>query len=356
MEGAVAFRTLVCVLVSLAMAVAAPEATDRTSAARQFLGEAFAVGTADLTRIDGGRVYSRTLSVHHSREVATLGIARIATTPERYVERLTDIATFKRDDAVLQIGTFSTPPRTGDLADMTLDEADIRRLRDCEVADCGVRLSSAAIERFRTGVNWRAPDAPAKAADLMRRILVEYVTAYLERGPSAEMEYADSPSRLALANEFASLVAADTTTWKHVPELRRHLLDFPSPAGKGATDLVYWSKERVHRRPVVSVTHLAIVPMADASPVRYAIASKQIYAMHYFDVSLGITLLIPDTAASPTATYVVYLNRSRIDLFDGVFGGIARKIVSGQARSVVAEQLGRLQQMLDTKSVAGLRP
>jgi hypothetical protein len=68
--------------------------------------------------------------------------------------------------------------------------------------------------------------------------------------------------------------------------------------------------------------------------------------MHYFDASLGVTLLIPDTTASPPATYVVYLNRSRIDLFDGVFGGIARKVVSGKARSLVAEQLARLQHTL----------
>ena len=31
----------------------------------------------------------------------------------------------------------------------------------------------------------------------------------------------------------------------------RHLLRFPSAKAEGAKDLVYWSKERVHRRPVV---------------------------------------------------------------------------------------------------------
>jgi hypothetical protein len=110
---------------------------------------------------------------------------------------------------------------------------------------------------------------------------------------------------------------------------------------------VYWSKERVHRRPVVSVTHLAIVPGEWNSPVQYSVASRQIYAMHYFDVSLGITLLIPDKAASSPATYVVYLNRSRIDLFDGLWGGIARSVVKGRARSLVAEQLERLRETLE---------
>ena len=95
------------------------------------------------------------------------------------------------------------------------------------------------------------------------------------------------------------------------------------------------------------MTHLGIVPGEHGSPVAYAIASKQIYAMHYFDASLGVTLLVPDTAASPPSTYVVYLNRSRIDLFDGLWGGVARQVVKGKARSLVSDQLGRLRTVLE---------
>jgi len=84
--------------------------------------------------------------------------------------------------------------------------------------------------------------------------------------------------------------------------------------------------------------------------VNYAIASKQIYAMHYYDASLGLTLLVPDRGAGASATFVVYLNRSRIDLFDGMFGGVARRIVAGRARTLVAEQLQRLQGLLAAPS------
>jgi hypothetical protein len=42
----------------------------------------------------------------------------------------------------------------------------------------------------------------------------------------------------------------------------------------------------------------------------------------------------------------VYLNRSRIDLFDGLFGGVVRRIVAGRAKGLVAEQLRRLQRTL----------
>jgi hypothetical protein len=340
-----ALRIVVSILLSLAF-VATPDATEPRGPADAFLSAAFDVAKSDLSRIAGGRVYARTLAVHNEREVATLGIVRIKTTPQRYVKQLADIAAFKNDEAILQIGTFSTPPQPDDLARLTLDEADLRSLRDCRPGDCDVQLSSDAIDRLRT-VSWQAPDASRRATDLLRRLLAEYVTRYLQIGATAVMEYADSSGRLALADEFSALLAADTTTWAHVPALRGHLVGFPSARAYGATDLVYWSKERVHRRAVVSVTHLAIVPGEHSSPVAYAIASKQIYAMHYFDASLGITLLVPDAAASPPSTYVVYLNRSRIDLFDGLWGGMARQVVKGKARSLVAEQLGRIRTSLE---------
>jgi hypothetical protein len=335
---------ILCILASL------PLATGRAATAgrgHEFLVDTFNLAKDDLARIATGRVYSHSLPVRHPREVATLGIVRIQTTPQRYIEGLGDIAAFKRDDKILQIGTFSTPPQRGDVASLTLDGEDVRSLRDCRVADCNVQLSAEAIERFRAEVNWRATDASHQAAELMRRVLVDYVTQYLKVGSPAAMEYADSATRLSLADEFTGLVTADTTTWPRVPELRRHLLEFPS-ARTGSRDLVYWSKERVHQRPVISVTHLAIVAGAHESPVQYAVASRQIYAMHYFDASLGITLLVPDTSASKAATYVVYLNRSRIDLFDGILGGLARKVVKGKARSLVAEQLERLRRTLET--------
>ena len=337
-----------CALLLLAtlLLVAGPEARSDGDPARAFLATAFSVSPADIARIDAGQVFSRTLDVSHPREVATLGIVRMGVTPEFYIERLKDIVTFKRDDAVLQIGAFSTPPRLEDVAKLTLEEADVRRLKTCRAGNCDVKLSAGAIERFRADVTWRGADVQSQATQLMRRILVDYVDRYSKIGAPATMEYANTSASLNLGDEFASLMAADTRTWQYVPHLRRHLVAYPAADPDGASDFVYWSKERVNRRPVISVTHIAIVPEADTAGPEYAIASKQIYGMHYFDASLGITLLVRDRTSASPATYVVYLNRSRVDLFGGLFGGMARKVVSGKARTVVSEQLAQLNRTL----------
>jgi hypothetical protein len=307
---------------------------------------AFNLSPADIAHIDDGQIVARTLWVKNRREVATLGVVRIQTTPAAYVERLRDIANFKRTNGVLQIGTFSSPPQHGDVASLTVDEGDLKLLRGCRVEDCSLRLSADGIERIRREIDWRADDAAGRASGLVRQILVDYVTHYREGGAAAAMEYADTPSPLNVGHEFASLVEEDTATWKYVPRLRRHLLEYPAAADKAMSDFIYWSKERVHSRPVISITHVVIAAAVDDGPVNYAIASKQIYAMHYFDASLGLTLLVRDLSVPYPATYVVYLNRSRIDLFDGLFGAMARRIAAGRARALVAEQLARLQRAL----------
>jgi len=320
--------------------VAAP-GVSATDPARAFLSAAFSLSTAEIAQVDRGQIVTRTLAVQNAREVATLGVVRVGTTPEHYVEQLRDIATFKRTADILQIGTFTAVPVESDLEPLTIEDADLKRLRECRAGDCALRFSADGIERIQREIDWRTTDASPQASRLLRRLLVDYVAGYQLRGGAAAMEYAGTSAPLNVGREFASLVEADTSTWTYVPRLRKHLIDYPATAHDTSSDFVYWSKERVHGRPVVSITHVAIVN--GTPPVNYAIGSKQIYAMHYFDASLGVTLLVRDVSARVPATYVVYLNRSRIDIFDRLFGGMARRIVAGRAKSLVAEQLARIQ-------------
>jgi hypothetical protein len=314
--------------------------------ARAFLMSALNLSAAEIRRIDDGDVLSRTLDAKHRREVATLGIVRIKTAASTYVQRLSDITTFKRTADVLQIGMFSSVPQSADVASLIVDDADLKKLRGCRVEDCDLRLSAEAIQRVRQEIDWRAPDGARNASLLVRQMLVDYVARYRQSGTAATMEYADRTPRLNVGREFASLIDADPVACTYASRLRRHLLDYPLSSADKITDFIYWSRERVRGRPVISITHVATAAAIDDSPVAYAVGSKQIYAMHYYDASLGLTLLIPDRTASPPATYVVYLNRSRIDLFDGLLGGVARRIVAGRARALVAEQLQRLQRVL----------
>ena len=346
-----AVRSHALVAMTATALLAVPDAAG-LDPSRAFLTTAFHLSASEMERIDGGQVVSRTLEVKNHRELATLGIVRIKTSPAVYVERLSDIATFKRTDDVLQVGVFSDPPQVRDVAALNIDDGDLKQLRVCQVENCDVRLGADTIELLRRQIDWRTADAPRQANQQMLQMLVDLVGSYRHSGPAAVMEYADRAPRLDARREFAALLDGDPITLEYAPRLRRHLLEYPA-SGEKMTDFIYWSKELVRGRPVISVTHVATGAAVDDSPVAYAIGSKQLYATHYYDASLGLTLLVPDRTAASPATYVVYLNRTRIDLFDGLFGGVTRRIVGGRARTLVAAQLQRLQREL---SGASARP
>src|ERR1043166_2421328 len=197
-------------------------ATERNGRTRAFLAASFGVTGADLARVDRGEVVSGTLAITDKREVATFGIVRVRVPPEFYALRVADIATFKKTDGIVQIGTFTNPPGLTDVTALTLDEEDLDSLQSCRVGHCDMQLPAAAIGRFQREVDWHRAGAEQRANGVMREMLVEYVGAYMTGGTAASMEYADRPQPLNLRSEFASLTATTSGGWQAFPTLQRH--------------------------------------------------------------------------------------------------------------------------------------
>jgi hypothetical protein len=61
--------------------------------------------------------------------------------------------------------------------------------------------------------------------------------------------------------------------------------------------------------------------------------------------SLALTALV---GREGEPRYLAYLNRSRLDLFRGVFGGVVRRIVRGRLRSEAGEVVHGLRQRLES--------
>lgn len=349
-------RILAALLVCLS-ALAVRAETDQAAfddAARSFLIRGLGFTENDLRDVAHGVVASRSLATVDAREVATAGIVRVAITPEEFAHRLIDITSFKKADAVLQIGTFSDPPDLSDVAGLTLESADLRNLRSCRVGDCGMQLPSHIIDRLQRQVNWREPSAPEQANAIFRRGLVDYVQAYPTSGHQDRMVYVDQSAPVDVATEFQNLVSSDTSVLPMFPDLRRHLIA-PLASAPTTSDVLYWSKERVARKEVVSVTHLAIARQPSTSAFAYVAGSKQLYGSHYFDASLGLTIVLRDPT-SPASAYVAYVNRTRVDAFGGLFGSTTRRIVRSRARGAMADFLEGVQQRLDTSRYADSRP
>ena len=106
---------------------------------------------------------------------------------------------------------------------------------------------------------------------------------------------------------------------------------------------LYWSQEKVGPRSVISVTH-AFIARTDALT---AIATKQIYASHYFTASLGVTLLVDVSSPGSRDTLVVYLNRSRVDMFKGLTSGATRALTRSRARGALERMMRDLKTRLE---------
>jgi hypothetical protein len=349
----------VCGLVALAVWAAAPAGASRAQqrdAARQFLATTLGIGAADLARIDSGAVVAHALDAEDRREVAVRGVVHIRVPADFYLERVADIVSFKKHEAVQQIGVFGDPPRVEDLQGLTLDRGDLSDLRHCEPDDCDMNLPAETMARFRQEVAWSAPAAEAQANHLMREFLARYVADYRLRGDEAPMRYADEDPPIDTTAEYEALAARGSHLLDEFPGLAAFARDYPHGRRDGVRDFFYWSKEKPGPSPTVTVTHFIMWPvhlLRPGSPVRHAILSRQIYGSRYFDASMGLTLLIPDPANPGGATFVVYLNRSRLDVFGGLLGGIIRRTVRGRVRSGMAESLGRVKAALEREAAGG---
>ena len=314
-----------------------------------FLREVLGYSTAELREVAQGRVAVRALDAQDGREIAIAGAVRVPVSPAEYVAQLRDIVSFKRHEAVQQIAVFSRAPRAEDVAGLTLDPDHVSDLRSCRVYDCDVQLSRDAISRVQA-IQWARADAAAAVTQLFRGILAETVAGYLRSGDAALMTYENARPPISVANEFRAMVAAPPAILQRFPALERHLAQFSAHAAEGVEDVIYWSKEDVGPKVIISVTHMAIYPVPEGA-VAYAAASKQLYGSHYFDSSLGLTLLLRDDR--PSSLILVYLNRSRVDALGGFLGGLKRAIVRSRGKAAMEQTLSRLQRRFTTLNNKG---
>ena len=318
------------------MAFTLPAAAEDT-AVRTFLRRTIGLTDAQLAEIEAGRVVTRQLPGADKPEVAAFGAVRVAAKKDVYLERLRDVARFRNGPSTIQIGRFDTPPVLANLDGLVLEDGDFDAARKCKVGDCDLKLSRSAVERLQKEMDWKAPDARARATQLMKQMLVEYLAAY-HRGGTAEMAtYVDDASPLDTPAEFRKVLAASPYLVQYAPALKRYLEEYPKGQLAGVEDVFYWTKDKFGPKPTVAIYHLTIWrDPADAA--RAAVASKQIYASHYFQAGLDLTALV-DAPAPPGGFYIVDLYRARIDPPTGMLSGVLLGKIRGGIEQGVAEGL-----------------
>jgi hypothetical protein len=320
-------RTLVCLAVVAALQGRAESwsgAPDARTNPFEFLAPSIVVSSDDRARLDRDQVIARTLPGPKG-QLAVFVATRLHARPDVLAAWTRAIAELKRSRFVLAVGRFSEPPRPSDLDDLTLDERDLDALRRCRPGACGLKLSAAEIVALtavaaRAGVGWR--DAIQRE---FRRLLIARVNQYRVGGLAAVSPAADRTAAEAPHEAFDAILD-ESPYLRRLPAVESWLTDYPH-ADTAVESFFYWSKEHyAEGKPVISVTHVGMVH-SDTDPRLPAVlvASKQIFATHYVEAGLGVTMVLRDDATG--TPYLAYVNRSEVDLLRGWFGGLVRSVL-----------------------------
>jgi len=238
----------------------------------------------------------------------------------------------QRRKSARTFGKFNNPPKLADLRSMKLEKSEIEHLRQCTIGSCELRLSAAMIQRIRTEIDWTAADYKTKVNRLYRQMLVDYVTDYLERGNEALIEYQHRRVAISLNDELRSLHHELIWINDFAPEFSRYLENFPNIELSNVKNSVRWSKVKIAFKPVIIITHISTYTKKENGISQILIISKQIYANHHFDSSLGLTALVNFQEGDRARNaYVLYTNRSRASALGGAIGRLVRSVVETAA-------------------------
>ncbi|MFY9558483.1 MAG: hypothetical protein WAV20_16845 [Blastocatellia bacterium] len=349
---AVFIKQILVVSLLLLFVVHATRAQELPGWFQELLQERLKVTEENLASLVHGEPVTRVLRTQEKREIAALGIVRVEASAELFIHGLRDIVDFKKSSSVLQIGKFSNPPRLEDLNGLTLDRCCLDAIKNCEAGQCAMQTSSEMMGRFREELSLYTPDYEARANSLARKILLDYVRAYLKAGNSALIEYHDQKNGTQLANEYRSLLEESRFLTDYAPEFHKYLEEFPKSTSPNVEDFIYWSKEKYGLKPVVSITHVAIYKRTLGNRTEVLVASKQLYANHYFDSSLALTVFVEGNERATSGSYLLYLNRSRIGALRGFFVGLKRSVIGAQIRQGLGKNLMLIKRRLTASMAA----
>lgn len=289
-----------------------------------------------------GEAITRLLDADENKEVAILGAVWINAPMRRYIEAVTDIESFEKGAGFKVTKKISNPPKVEDFRALRVPDQDLQDLRRCRVGSCEVKVAESALKRLHSEVNWNAPNANASAIAWLQQLALEYSTSYLKGGDSELAVYRDSGRPTFVAQEFRDMVTAMPELSMHMPNTRRYLLEFPKVSMPEFQSFLYWQETEFGLKPVIRLNHVVIrETAADA-----VIASKMLYASHYFWTGIELRALVPD-ASRGTGFWFVTVNRSRSDGLSGFTGRLIRGRVRNEVEKGVLTAVQSTKQLLE---------
>ena len=346
--AAVALGTLVTALSPLATAQV-PSQQDLT---RSLTGR---FGMDDMQRavLSAGLDSAEALVSPASDGVAVIGGIWIDAPAGMYLDWAEGFADFDRGSSVQAVRKLSSPPRLSDFDSLTLSKAELRDLSKCRVGDCALQLDAASINRI-AAVDWRRPDAPALATGVIREMLFGIASRYVEIGDAGLPNYHDSKRTTDVAGICASLLEEEAAAGLAPPALLAYLGGRPGAPLPQSTSYLYWTTNSFGLKPTTRLNH-TVIYRGTGGGTAGIVATKMLYATHYFHGGLEMRHVMAD-AAAPDRFLLVDVTRTRSDGLTGVTGAVIGDTVRRRGLESLRKYLRftkhAVEQRLRTKPIA----
>lgn len=305
-----------------------------------FLAPQVRLSPVERRSLAAGAIVARTLESGPG-QVAVFSVTRAEVSPQTLIDSARRIEDLKRSALVTGIQRFSNPPRVEDLDALQLTPRDLAALAACRPGACSFKLTADEIDLLRDeGGEHPSTDALLTA---FRRVVLARVNAYLAGGLGALPPTANRPPAVCLDQVFRELATASPLL-PHARCAAEWLREFPDH-GNHVESFLYWSYETYGTgKPVVVVTHVGLIP--PAAPGDPAIVlGKQVMATRY--MTGGLSLLAVTTDQATGTNYLVYLNRTGVDLLGGFFGPLKRAALESRLKRELPEIIQKLRTRLE---------
>jgi hypothetical protein len=111
----------------------------------KFFREYVGLGDDQIQAIRHDNALAKVLDSRTPDEVFVFGSVYINATPESYLKLASDIDALRKLPNFFAIRKFSDPPQLSDLDGFTLEEKDIKDLKNCKPGHCEIQLPAESI-------------------------------------------------------------------------------------------------------------------------------------------------------------------------------------------------------------------
>jgi hypothetical protein len=315
----------------------------------KFFREYVGLNDDQIQAIGNGKAIAKVLHSRTPDEVFVFGSVYVDSTPERYLKFASNVQALRKLPSYLAIREFSDPPRLSDFEGFSFEEEDIKELKNCKAGHCVIQLPSETMEAFQQSVNWLAPDRTDQVNRLARQMALECLLRYMQGGNVALGTYRDKSHPTEIAETFQSLLSWSKALPVYLPELESYLLEYPNLRSGNFESRFYWEKVNFGLKPTLRVVQAIVYRGATPAGPAIAVAEKQLYASHYFETALDLTVCVRDTAQPrEKGFYLMTLKGSKQAGLTGLKGGILRKVAVDKTRSSLEHALVSLKRELES--------